>query len=278
MSRTRAGRDPDRPVTGGGEFQEELDIALEAAREAGRLARRSFGTDMEVEFKSPDQPVTRADREVDALLRERLVGARPTYGWLSEETADDHERLGRDRVWIVDPIDGTSSFVEGIPDFVVSVGLADRGVPRVGVVHDPMQDVTYWGVGGGGAFRDGSPIRVSDRDVGSEGGEPRLLISRSMRLDSLRRRFPGWTYHAFGSTANKLVRLAAGEAEGYLTRGERAEWDLCAASVVLGEAGGTLSALDGTPLGFNRPDPRVRGVIAGTPDGYRRLRTQAQGG
>ena len=273
MSRAPAGHGDDPSSMREG-FEDDLDLALSAAREAGELARRFFGTDMEVEFKSPDQPVTRADREVDALLRERLLTARPSYGWLSEETADDHERLGCDRVWIMDPIDGTSSFVEGIPDFVVSIGLADRGVPCVGVVHDPMQDVTYWGARGRGAFREGDPVRISGRTAGGEGDEPRLLISRSMRQDSLRRRFPGWRYRAFGSTANKLVRVAAGEAEGYLTRGERAEWDLCAASVVLGEAGGVISALDGSPLGFNRPDPRVQGVVAGTPKGYRRLRAQ----
>jgi len=257
-----------------GDYRADLQLAVEAAEAAGELARRYFGTGLPVAFKSADQPVTRADLDVDAMLRDQLLAARPAYGWLSEETADDDERLGRRRVWIVDPIDGTSSFVDGIPDFVISVGMAEDGLARVGVVHDPMHRITYAAVTGRGALRNDASIRVSDRGSAGRGGELRLLISRSVGMDALRASLPGWTFHRSGSTANKLVRLAAGEGEGYLTRGERAEWDLCAASVILQEAGGVVSALDGEALAFNRPDPVVQGVLAGTPAGYRRLMSQ----
>src|SRR5262249_17965162 len=108
----------------------------------------AFRAETEVRFKSPDQPVTDADLAADRILHEMLLGARPEYGWLSEETRDSPERLGRERLWVVDPIDGTNSFVLGIPEFAVSIGLVDRGRPVIGVVYNPATDELYHAVAG----------------------------------------------------------------------------------------------------------------------------------
>src|SRR5690606_36352902 len=130
-------------------------------------------------YKSPDQPVTAADLAADRLLRERLSAAFPSYGWLSEETVDSRDRLARSRVWIVDPIDGTNSFVAGSPEFVVCVGLVEEGEPAVGVVYNPATGELYHAVRGGGAFRNGEPIRVSGARAE---GEPGIMIASRSEL------------------------------------------------------------------------------------------------
>lgn len=117
--------------------EQDLVLALDAARAAAEVVRSYIGRNLGVRHKSPDQPLTEADLAADRLLRERLLAARPDYGWLSEETADSEERLGRQSVWIVDPIDGTRSFIAGRPEFSISVGLAVNGTPRVGVIVNP---------------------------------------------------------------------------------------------------------------------------------------------
>src|SRR5512135_2883144 len=125
------------------EWTEDVALAAAAALEAGRAAMSRFGSDLVVTHKAPDQPLTEADLEANRILHERLVGARPDYGWLSEETADDPERLERERVWIVDPIDGTRSFIAGRPEFSISVGVVERGRPMVGVVLNPATGELY---------------------------------------------------------------------------------------------------------------------------------------
>ncbi|RMF29498.1 MAG: 3'(2'),5'-bisphosphate nucleotidase CysQ, partial [Chloroflexi bacterium] len=104
-------------------YPPELSVALAAAREAGQAIRRYYRNAYEVKDKSPDNPITDADREADRILRERITAAFPQDGWLSEETRDDPTRLSRKRVWIVDPLDGTKDFIGGIPEFALSIAL-----------------------------------------------------------------------------------------------------------------------------------------------------------
>jgi myo-inositol-1(or 4)-monophosphatase len=239
----------------------DLELALRAARAAGDAILPAFRTEQDVRYKSADQPVTAADLEADRMLAALLRGARPGYGWLSEETADGPERLTRPLVWIVDPIDGTSSFVAGEPDFVVSVGLARDGVAVLGVVHAPVTGETYHAVVGGGAFRDGAPVRVSGTAAGS--GRPRLAGSRwESRRGALEPLAGVWELVPLGSTAYKMARVADGTVDAYLSVGPKGEWDVCAAQVVLEEAGGTVTRLDGSRVRYNRPDPAWTGVAA----------------
>ncbi len=134
------------------DLYDDLELALEAALAAGRAAAAWFGGALEVRHKGPDQPLTEADLEANRVLRTRLVGARPEYGWLSEETADAPERLDRRRVWIVDPVDGTKSFIAGEPEFSVSVGLVEDGAAVLGVVYNPATGEVYWALAGEGAW------------------------------------------------------------------------------------------------------------------------------
>jgi myo-inositol-1(or 4)-monophosphatase len=236
----------------------DLELALRAAREAATAILPFFRRDTPVDYKSPDQPVTEADRLADRILHARLLGERAGDGWLSEETADTPERLERERVWLVDPIDGTNSFIEGRAEYVISIALAVGGEARVGVVFNPSTGEMYHAVRGGGAFLDGARIRIP---AGEEARE--MLASRSEigrgEFDPLR---GTWRLRPLGSTAYKMVKVADGTGTAYLSRGPKSEWDVAAAALIVAEAGGVVTDLAGATLRLNRPAPFLRGVIA----------------
>jgi myo-inositol-1(or 4)-monophosphatase len=240
----------------------ELDLALAATRHAGRLVMRHFGRLERVEYKAPGQPVTAADLEADRSLRAALLAGAPGTAWLSEETADGPERLRHERVWVVDPIDGTNSFVHGIPEFVISVALVEDGEPLLGVVHNPASGEMYHAVRGRGAWRDGEPIRVAPPP--GEGESWKLLSSRSELKQGELAAFrpPTWEIVPMGSTAYRMAKVADGTGHVFFTRSIKGEWDVCAASLLLREAGGVAARSDGRPYLFNRPTPRLAGVLA----------------
>lgn len=238
----------------------DLDLAIRAARAAGREVMRHFRGGGEVRYKEPGQPVTAADLAADRVLRDVLLRERPGYGWLSEESADSPERLRRERVWVVDPIDGTQSFVDGKPEFAVSVGLAVGGRAVLGVVYNPAAEAMYHASEGGGAFLNGEPIRVAPRRPGArpvavvsgaESGMPEFAPFREE-----------WDTRILGSTTCKMVAVADGTADVFLSPGQKKEWDVCAADVIVREAGGRATDLAGAGFRYNRPDPLVRGTLA----------------
>jgi myo-inositol-1(or 4)-monophosphatase len=243
------------------DLAEDLDLALRAARAAGAAVLPMFRTDQKVRYKGPDQPVTAADLEADRILAEMLRAARPGYGWLSEETADAPERLERARVWVVDPIDGTSSFVKGRAEWVVSVGLVEDGEPVLGVVHNPATSETYHAIRGGGAQRNGAPIRVSP--TAPDHPQPRMAASH---WDAVHGEWTlaghAWEMVPLGSTAYKMVKVADGTVDAYLSLGPKAEWDVCAPHVIVTEAGGRVTCPDGTEVRYNRANPAWEGIAA----------------
>jgi myo-inositol-1(or 4)-monophosphatase len=243
----------------------DLELAVTAARQAGAIALSHFGTALDVTDKAPGQPVTIADLEADALLRRLLLGGRPDYGWLSEETADGPDRIGRRRVWIVDPIDGTRSFVAGRPEFAVSVGLAEDGVAVAGVVFNPATDELYQGLLGGGAHvatGGGAPVRLRVTAAVAATG----LAVLASRTDIAAGDFAGlpadWRLEPLGSAAYKMARVAAGRADAFLSRSPKNEWDVCAGVLIVAEAGGRVTDLSGAAPSFNRPSTLMRGILA----------------
>lgn len=253
------------------ELAADLGPALRAAAGAGELVLARFGVDQVVTQKGPDQPLTAADLEADRVLHELLTAERPEYGWLSEETVDRPDRLVRPRVWIVDPLDGTRSFVEGRPEFAISIGLSDTGAAVLGVVYNPATGEVYWAVRGDGAYAgrlaapaseiaDQRRIHVSDRAARDQAV---LLASRSElaagEFDPFR---DGWRVQPTGSTAYKLAKVAEGAGDVFLSRGPKSEWDVCAGALLVEEAGGRVTDLNGAPLRFNRADPYVHGILA----------------
>lgn len=243
------------------DLQADLALARDAAVEVGAIAMRFFRADPLVRMKGAEQPVTEADLEIDAELNRLLLAPRPGYGWLSEETTDTPARLGRDRVWIVDPIDGTNSFIEGRPEFVVSIGLAVGGRAVLGVLHNPASGETYTAIHGGGARLGGRPIRVAQPPAT---GAERVLVGSRSELDrgELEQYRDRWRILPMGSTAYRMAKVAEGAGHLYVSRGRKAEWDVCAAVVIVEEAGGSVHQHTGDLLRFNQPVPFFDGIVA----------------
>ena len=220
---------------------------------------------VEADYKAPGDPVTEADRRIDAILRRALP--RPGEGWLSEETVDDPARLDRHRVWIVDPVDGTREFVEGLPEWCISIGLVEDGRAVAGGIFNPAAGNLVLGSLETGVTLNGEPARVSGR---AELDGALVMASRSEVRRGEWERFQGlgFTVEASGSVAYKLAQVAAGLIDATWTLVPKNEWDVAAGAALVTAAGGEVLTLDAEPPRFNRRKTLFRGFVA-TPPGLR---------
>jgi len=247
------------------------DLALieEAVRKAGGIARQFFGGSYRRWDKGKGNPVTEADLQIDRFLRDRLTGARPDYGWLSEETDDDPSRLGKALVFVVDPIDGTIGFLKGRPQFTVCAGLVCRGESVAGVVFNPLTGECFTAMKDGGARLNGGQIAVSARET-IEGC--RMLGSRSLFENPLQPPpWPAMQIETRSSLAYRVTLVASGQFDATLALSAKRDWDLAAADIILREAGGRITARDGTPLRYNRAEPVQPSVVCANPVLHARL-------
>lgn len=227
-------------------------LLAEAAREAGALIVSHRERPYRKWDKGGGAPVTDADLAADALLRERLMGARPAYGWISEETADDTSRLSRPSVFIVDPLDGTAGFIRGKNDFTVSLAVVREGLPTAACVFNPVLDELFVAVRGGGATLNGDAISVSRQDTLSG---CRMLGSRAMfEHPAWSERWPDMALSNPSSIAYRMALVAAGRSDAMLALSEKCDWDIAAGHLLVAEAGGRVSAHDGSDLRYNLPD------------------------
>ncbi|MEM7248861.1 MAG: 3'(2'),5'-bisphosphate nucleotidase CysQ [Acidobacteriota bacterium] len=207
----------------------------------------------------PGGPVSEADLRVDAILHEHLP--RAGEAWLSEETEDDLARLKHERLWIVDPIDGTKSYLAGRPEWCVSVGLVENGQPVVGGILNPSRDELFLGAAGHGVTLNGEPVACSER---TELAGASVLASRSERKrgewdDARLRQF---SLRSVGSVAYKLALVAAGQADATFTLQPKNEWDVAGGAALVEAAGGRILDLTGAPLVLNDPVVRLSGLQA----------------
>lgn len=247
----------------GTETAAKLPLLEAIARRAGDVAlgffRAGQQTSAEISFKDGGSPVTEADMAVDRFLLDSARALFPDAGWLSEETADSDERLQRSRVLVVDPIDGTYAFLRGDTRWAVSIALVEDGRPVLGVIHAPALDATFVAAAGRGALLNGAPIRVSARPAltGARLVAPRGLAGYFARSDykfDLQTRTP--------SLALRLADIASGHHDLAIAAADSRDWDIAAADVILTEAGGVLSELEGLPLRYNRPELRRDMLVA----------------
>jgi myo-inositol-1(or 4)-monophosphatase len=258
----------------GSKPEELLGVITRAAREAGRMAMPYFRlgetTLARIWNKAGGSPVTQADIAVDAFLKTSLSILLPDVAWLSEETADDHRRLNKKRVWIVDPIDGTRAFLSGHPDWSIVIALLEDDKPVLGVVYAPALDVSYEAVSGQGAFCNGNKIQVSSPDSWIK---PKIAGPLSL-IDRLK---PDFTEHQkqpkIPSLALRITRVAEGSIDAGLVTANARDWDLAAADLILQEAGGFLSDIKGHPLVYNRVDPVHGELVAAPKELHKRLIT-----
>ena len=244
-----------------------VNSVIDAAKAAGSIIEEVRSRPFDVEQKGNEGPVTEADRAADELLKRELLALEPC-GWLSEETADDRLRLGLDRLWVVDPLDGTREFVKRIPEYTVAIALVDSGEPILGVIHNPITHEMYWAERGRGAFNrlkggcDDS-ICVAEGDA--------LLASRSEVTRGEFEPFDDrWNVEIVGSIEYKLALIGAGRGAVTFSRGPKFEWDVCAGAVIVEEAGGKVADVFGEPLVFNQPFPKTKGILGGAPGAYER--------
>lgn len=239
----------------------ELEAARAAALAAGEILRRHYRErGYTIDQKGKDNPVTTADFEADHILKELLHGSFPHYGWLSEETADSPQRLERERVWIVDPLDGTKEFIKGIPEFVVAIALAEHGVPILGVTYNPIRDELFSGARGAGVLFNDKPVRVTERATLNNAT---VLASRSETSRGEWKAYEGEIkIDPIGSVAYKLALVAAGRADATFTLTPKSEWDVASGIALINEAGGRVTELDGSTIRFNRASVRLNGFIA----------------
>jgi len=219
---------------------------IKAARKAGRTLVKDFREveNLQVSAKAAGDFVTRADREAERIIKEELRGARPSYGWLGEETG---EADGEDptRRWIVDPLDGTTNFLHGLPHWAISIALEHKGEIVAGVIFDAAKDEMFVAEKGAGAFLNEQRLRVSGRNRMIESifatgipfaGRPTLPAT----LQDLARLMPACAgVRRFGAAALDLAYVAAGRYEGYWERGIQ-PWDMAAGLVLVKEAGGFI--------------------------------------
>ncbi len=241
----------------------ELNIAKDAAFEAGSIIMSYYNTDYEIKDKGYHNPVTTADHAADTLLKKTLMAARPDYGWLSEETVDSPARLSKERVWVVDPLDGTKEFIEGVPNFVVSVALVENGYPVVGVLYNPVTKEMFTAAKSEGAFLNDDPILCATKENVSE---MVILNSRSETRRGLWEPYDGifGKLKAIGSVAYKLGLTAAGKADIFASLRPKNEWDICAGNCIINEAGGKLIDLNGHQRLYNQKNTLISpGLVAG---------------
>ncbi|QFT91874.1 Inositol-1-monophosphatase [Roseovarius sp. THAF9] len=243
----------------------ELDLLISAARAAGEVACRYTGPEARVWDKPGGAgPVTEADLAVNEVLAEHLRGARPEYGWLSEESADTPERLSRDRVFIIDPIDGTRSFIEGTRTWAHALAVVERGAVVAGVVYLPMRDMMYAAAAGQGATLNGKRLKVSD--AGALNGSSMLAAKPNFDARHWRAGRPPEMDRGFRpSLAYRLALVAEGRFDAMMTLRGAWEWDIAAGDLILREAGAVTSDREGKPLRFNNPMPKLDGVLAANP-------------
>jgi len=243
------------------DYATELDLLIEASLEAGKEALRFFRNDVEVFWKNGGtSPVTAADHAANDILKERLLGARPQYGWLSEESEDDAKRLSQARVFIVDPIDGTRAFMSGKDTWCVSAALTENGLPIAGVLFAPSLDELFVATADGRVEKNGRSLKVAEADpdgrfrisaadqlINALAPETKRDVERLSRIPSL---------------AYRLAMIADGRMDATLVMPNSHDWDLAAAHLILKNAGGRLTDTRGRDTLYNAKLPEHGVLVA----------------
>lgn len=254
---------PRLPAPAAPELDADHALLVDAVREAGALAQSFFGNAPKQWEKSANNPVSEADIAVNDLLHRILGGARPDYGWLSEESVDDPRRLAAPRTWVIDPIDGTQPFLEGVPEFAVAAALTEAGRPVAACVYNPASGEFFDAALGGGARLNGHPIQVG---ACTAIAEARLLVTEhNVKRAQDPAVFARATLADVGSIAYRLALVACGRYDAVISLAGKSDWDVAAADLIVAEAGGRMTTVADDLYRYNRASTRHRSVIAANP-------------
>ncbi len=252
-------------------MKHEFEVARSAALESGKILLDYYDNDYKIDDKGASlmysglNPVTDADRASDEYLKSTLTSEFPHYGWLSEETKDSPDRLSKERVWIVDPLDGTKEYIEKVPMWVVSIALVENKEPVLGILYNPVKEELFSAVKGEGAKLNGERVSCSTE---TDPSQMVILNSRTETRDGL------WLPYkdkfkelkGIGSVAYKLGLTGAAKADIFATLRPKNEWDICAGHCVVNEAGGKMIDLNGAEVTYNNKNTLIAsGMVAGYP-------------
>ena len=240
--------------------EEDLALLRDVVRQAGAIAKAAYDANDSKQWNKADSsPVTEADIAVNDFLAKTLRAARPGYGWLSEETKDDHSRHACPRSFVVDPIDGTRAFIDRTPNFAVCVAIIEKGQSIAGVVFNPLMDELYEASLGGGARLNGKPIKASD--PAAIAGIKMIGYPRKFRrLD-----FPDMDVHVVNSMAYRMCLVAGGKADATIAFTPKSDWDVAAAALITTEAGAIVTDIRGIIPKFDTETTSGLGVICAGP-------------
>lgn len=250
-----------QPKNVGEEIEKDFQFLCTVVRAAGIIALEYFGKDPRSWEKAKGDPVSVADLAVNQFLSEQLRDARPDYGWLSEESEDEPERMKKKHVWVVDPIDGTRAFLRGDTDFSVAVALLEDNKPVAGVVYAPATGDFFAAMKGDGAQLNGMPLHI-DPAIDIEGmrmlGEESFFCSPRLWPTP----WPNMSFRRINSFALRLAFIADGRSDAAITIRPKADWDLAAADLILSEAGGRCVDEKGADITYNRASPNHPIIVA----------------
>ena len=241
----------------------DVELVERIVREAGAIARDIAAREFKTKTKSDGSPVTEADLAVNAYLTEHLRRARPGYAWLSEENEDDNSRLTASRCFVVDPIDGTLAFVKRRPHFTVCVAVVENGQPVVGAVYNPMTEESFAAAKGHGAFLNGEPIHVTN--TATLDGSRMQASKSTLTHPRWQQPWPDLTVENPNSIAYRIVQVASGKFDAALTMAQLHDWDIAAADIILREAGGLMTSIEGASPHYNSADAIQPSVLAAGP-------------
>lgn len=257
-------------------MSDDFSAMLAVAREAGDLAASRQDEGFDHWEKQPGDPVSEVDLHLDAMIKHRLRNLRPAYGWLSEETVDDPARLACQKVWVVDPIDGTRAYLAGADGFAVSIALVDAGQPVLACLYAPARHMMFAAELGKGATLNGLPIRASRV---SEIEDCRMVANADLfRAKHWPEPWPAMRLDMVNSIALRIGLVAAGLADVAIALRPKNEWDLAAATLILTESGGLMSDHAGLPPKFNQPDPVIETLVAAGPRLHEPVRLRVAAG
>jgi myo-inositol-1(or 4)-monophosphatase len=257
-----------------GAYRDELAFSIELARRAGAVLMDRYERLERIDYKSARDVVTEADHLSEALIIEAIRAHYPGDAILAEETGEHHAvegeaaTSGRGRVWVVDPLDGTVNYANGIPMFCVSIALVVDGRPAVGVVLDPTRNEVFTATSDGPASLDGRPVRASEKESLSDfvismalGGRAAVTRTRNVRKAI---RIP----RSMGSAALALAYVANGRFDAFIQQGGLSVWDVAAAGLIAERGGATVTAVDGGPWFDLARETRTIGILAAPPAHY----------
>ncbi len=236
-----------------------VKLSFEAIDKAGKIALNYEKKKINFEYKSKNQPVTKADIDINNYLKDFFKKYTPEYGWLSEESVDNRSRLKRDFFWCVDPIDGTRSFIENKPEYCISIALIKNNFPVFGIIYNPRTDQKFFAVKNYGAFCNDKKISVGNQNkldnirIAISSSESDILKGKKINVKNIEK---------IGSIAYKIALVANGTIDATLSFTKKSDWDVAAATLILNEAGGKTSLMNGKELSYNTKNLKIPSLIS----------------